>query len=183
VNNFVLEIPKIIDAQWIKSAVESGFVVTPTGQKIFVRKLPDFSDKNKLEKINEEFMSKSPDEIYVFHGTNPESLPGIIEYGLFGLPDRPVFSSEFMLAPAATAKIKESETGYGIITVWKVPANLLETGFNSDGDKWFVPSQTYKGEQKLLPLRNLLKESEELRFIEPSYCIGILVLVAYSRKV
>ncbi len=157
-------------------SVESTPVVQ-IRKKIFVKPYPNSTQERV--KLSDEYGLPQPGpegKGYVFHGTNAELIPEVIENGLFARPDQPTVSTVITGEVHNAAQYRHSKLHKGVVVVWQVPNNQVEFPKGSYLESIGVPKNSYIGSREDLQIPESLKENEDLRQLSPDGIIGIYIV-------
>ena len=169
-------IPEDPTSEWLEDALKAG-EVEYKGKEFFFRRYPQTSEERNWLTDNFGLPTPGPSgEGYVYHGTNIEAIRGLIERGVFGLPEHPTVSTMATEQVKNAARNRHSKIKKGIVAIWRVPWNSVDIPAGSWPEPMGWPAEKYEGERNNLDLPDHLKSSPNLRQLRPDGIVGFYIL-------
>jgi len=170
-----LTTPDVITAQWVSEALKKG-QIEKDGKIFFFRPYPRSDNERVWLTDNYGLPIPGPEgEGFIYHGTNIERLPNIIESGVFGIPKHPTLSHLNNYEVLNAARHVYSRIGIGLIAVWRSPWDDIEIQGTGWPEPMGWPTKKYEGSREELDLPDHLKNAEDLRQLPPDNLIGFYV--------
>ncbi len=173
-----VRVPEVVTAAFIDSALNEQ-MATVGDRTLFVRQYPQNVDERLwlANAYGAPVPGDSEDSFgYFFHGTRIADLPGIAQFGVFGVPNNPTVATGQDGQVLNAAKRKQDSLHRGCVAVFRGPWSLYEQDGNGFPESIGVPAMQFTGDRTQLPIPQHLMDAADLRQLPPEYLIGFYIV-------
>lgn len=171
-----VEIPKRVSREWVEQALLAG-KIEKGNKTFFVRKFPETTTEKIWLTDTYGLPTSGPEGVgYIYHGTSAESLPDIVDHGIFGVPEHPTISGDATDEVKSTAINRTSKIGKGIVAIWRTSWRDVEIPTTAWPEPMGWPSGSFDGDRSSLPIPEHLKKASDLRQLPSDNLIGFYIV-------